>query len=144
MTCGGVNNFCGESAGQGEVFDEILAGLEAFGAITPYEPYRHFTSGNRKFEHDILMKEDRKTPPYQIPLRSLYARDCANLWMAGRNLSADSMALSSARVATSGAMMGQAVGIAAAIASRGDMDCRATDARAVRDTVSARGAILDK
>jgi len=55
MTVGGVNNFCGETAGQGEVFDEIVAGLEAFGAIAPYTPYRHFSGDTRPFEHEILM-----------------------------------------------------------------------------------------
>ncbi len=53
MTVGGVNNFCGETAGQGRVFDEILAGLESFGAIRPYEPYRHFET-RRPFDHEIL------------------------------------------------------------------------------------------
>ncbi|MFO7899961.1 MAG: FAD-dependent oxidoreductase, partial [Planctomycetota bacterium] len=42
LTAGGVHNFCGETGGQGEVFDGIVGGLNAFGAIEPYEPYRHF------------------------------------------------------------------------------------------------------
>ena len=42
MTTGGVGGFCGRLGGQGEVFDEIAAGLRAFGALgevdieTPY------------------------------------------------------------------------------------------------------------
>ncbi|MBT3276302.1 MAG: FAD-dependent oxidoreductase, partial [Spirochaetales bacterium] len=39
MTTGGVAGFCGETAGQGEVFDEIVEGLTAFGGISPYAPY---------------------------------------------------------------------------------------------------------
>ena len=33
LTVGGVANFCGEMEGQGEVFDEAVAGLRAFNAI---------------------------------------------------------------------------------------------------------------
>ena len=370
MTVGGVNNFCGESRGQGDVFDEIVAGLEAFNAISPYTPYRHFEAGNRKFEHEILMvvlqelllkrgvrlllhtrfvdtvvdegkikacvirgqsgpeavaadqfvdctgeadvarlagcetmkgrgkdglqlpmsmmffvrhlppekavpqvppgwferfeaadelpmvtpwpngpgsnaikmkvtghdstdtegltaaelegrrkmmgvldyyqraekkpwhydhcspiigiregrrivgdyvlteddvragrafddgvavgtfyldahdpttdkrvaqitnRQDRKVPPYQIPLRCLYARDCTNLWMAGRCLSADALAMSSARVATSGAMMGQAVGIASAQAVEKECMPREVDPASVRAIVEKRGGHL--
>jgi len=51
-TVGGVASFCGETAGQGEVFDAILAGLEAFDAIAPYKPYPQ--ADNRVFDHEIL------------------------------------------------------------------------------------------
>ncbi|MHC4916962.1 MAG: FAD-dependent oxidoreductase, partial [Planctomycetota bacterium] len=53
MTAGGVNNFCGETSGQGRVFDRIVSGLEAFGAIDPHEPYRHFET-RRRFDHEVL------------------------------------------------------------------------------------------
>ncbi|HOH31393.1 MAG TPA: FAD-dependent oxidoreductase, partial [Candidatus Hydrogenedentes bacterium] len=38
LTVGGVANFCGEMTGQGEVFDEILAGLRAWNAIGHERP----------------------------------------------------------------------------------------------------------
>jgi hypothetical protein len=60
----------------------------------------------------ILPKDRLKVPPYQIPLRCLIAKDGKNLWMAGRCFSADQLALSSARVSTTGSMMGQAAGYA--------------------------------
>ena len=82
-------------------------------------------------------------PPYQIPLRSLIARDGRNVLMAGRCMSADQLALSSARVATSGSMMGQAAGIAAAMAATGGCDPRDLDPADVRREVVARGAGLD-
>ena len=63
--------------------------------------------------------------------------------MAGRNLSADQLALSSARVSTSGTMMGQAAGIAAALAIQKDADVRSLDPREVRSIVLLRGAVLD-
>lgn len=85
---------------------------------------------------------ERKVPPYHIPLRSLTARDFDNLWMAGRNLSADYFALGSARVATSSAMMGQAVGIAAAIAAKDNLNAHAVNAAQVKKIVIERKANL--
>lgn len=81
--------------------------------------------------------------PHQIPLRCLIARDGRNLLMAGRNLSADRQAQSSARVATSAVMMGQAVGIAAALAVEKEVDVRDLDPADVRAIVLKRGALLD-
>jgi hypothetical protein len=91
----------------------------------------------------ILPKDQLAVPPYQIPLRSLIARDGKNLLMAGRNLSADQLALSSARVSTSAAMMGQAAGIAAALAAGKTCDPRNLDPTDVRRVVIERGAELE-
>jgi len=54
--------------------------------------------------------------PYGIPFRSLYSRNIGNLLFAGRNISTTHMAMSSTRVMATCAIMGQAVGTAAAIA----------------------------
>ncbi|NRA36783.1 MAG: FAD-dependent oxidoreductase [Planctomycetes bacterium] len=59
--------------------------------------------------------------PYGIPLRCLYSKNITNLWMAGRNISATHMALSSTRVMATCAILGQAVGTAAAIAIRNNI-----------------------
>ena len=56
--------------------------------------------------------------PYGIPLRSLIARDVKNLMMAGRNISATHAALGTARVMGTTALMGEAAGLAAAVACR--------------------------
>ncbi len=53
--------------------------------------------------------------PYGIPLRSLYSRNVDNLFCAGRNISATHSAMSSTRVMATCALMGQAVGTAAAV-----------------------------
>lgn len=106
----------------------------------------YYLDGHKPDDHQrtyILPQDQLKIPPYQIPLRSLTARDGKNLLMAGRNLSADQLALSSARVSTSGSMMGQAAGIAAAMAVAKGCDVRDLDARRVRDVVVERGAVLD-
>jgi hypothetical protein len=55
---------------------------------------------------------------YGIPLRALFSRNVANLFMAGRNISATHVALASTRVMATCAVMGQAVGSAAALAAR--------------------------
>ncbi|MBL7092843.1 FAD-dependent oxidoreductase [candidate division KSB1 bacterium] len=91
----------------------------------------------------ILSKAERTVPPYQIPLRSLIAKDGKNLMMAGRCLSADQLALSSARVTTSCSMMGQAAGIAAAMSVENKCDPRDLDFSEIRKIVEKRGANLD-
>ena len=50
--------------------------------------------------------------PYSIPLRSLYSKSFDNLFMAGRNISASHVALSSTRVMATCATLGQAAGTA--------------------------------
>ena len=90
----------------------------------------------------ILKPSERHVPPYQIPLRSLIAKDGANLLMAGRCFSGDQLALSSARVSTTCAMMGQAAGIAAALAAQKGTDPRRLDPQEVRRVVEERGGKL--
>jgi hypothetical protein len=54
--------------------------------------------------------------PYGIPYRCLYSRNIDNLYCAGRNISTTHAALSSTRVMGTCAIIGQAVGTAAAVA----------------------------
>jgi hypothetical protein len=54
---------------------------------------------------------------YAIPLRALHSRNVANLFFAGRNISATHVAFASTRVMATCAVMGQAVGTAAALAA---------------------------
>ena len=63
-----------------------------------------------------------ETPsPYGIPYRCLYSVNVPNLFFAGRNISATHAALSSTRVMATCALLGQAVGTAAAIARGYDL-----------------------
>ena len=55
--------------------------------------------------------------PYQIPYRSLYSKNVDNLMFAGRNISMTHTALSSIRVMATCALLGQAAGTAAAMAT---------------------------
>lgn len=68
------------------------------------------------FDRPDLPPNTVLTPPqvYDIPLRSLYSRNIANLFMAGRNISASYVAFTSARVMATCAVEGQAAGTAAA------------------------------
>ncbi|HOD49045.1 MAG TPA: FAD-dependent oxidoreductase [Candidatus Hydrogenedentes bacterium] len=91
----------------------------------------------------IIPEDQRRVPPYQIPFRSLLTRGAKNILAAGRCFSADQLALSSARVMTTCAMMGQAAGVAAAMAAEAGCDPRELDYGNIRTTVTGRGAKLD-
>lgn len=91
----------------------------------------------------ILPKDELKVPPYQIPMRCLISKDADNLLMAGRCMSADQLALSSARVSTSCSMMGQATGIAAGMSVASNTKVRNLDYSKIKAEVLNRGAELD-
>ena len=60
--------------------------------------------------------------PYGLPLRALISKDIVNLGMAGRNISTSKAALGSLRVMNTTALLGQAIGTAAAQAKRVNSD----------------------
>ena len=70
------------------------------------------------FSKEPPCTSERLTDVWNIPFRSLYSRNVPNLMMAGRNLSVTHIALGSARVMATCALMGQAVGTAAQICIR--------------------------
>ncbi|MBI4891005.1 MAG: FAD-dependent oxidoreductase [Acidobacteria bacterium] len=59
-----------------------------------------------------------KKAPYAVPYRCLYSRNVPNLFMAGRNISVTHVALGTVRVMRTTGMMGEVVGMAAAIARK--------------------------
>ena len=61
---------------------------------------------------------------YTIPYRSYYSKNIKNMMMAGRNISASRLAMSSARVMGTCAIGGQAVGIAASMCVKYGCDPR--------------------
>ena len=75
--------------------------------------------------------------PYGIPLRSLIARDVDNLFLAGRCISVTRAALGTVRVMATTALMGQAVGTAAAVARGVALPDLARDAAAAGPLVRA-------
>ncbi len=56
--------------------------------------------------------------PYGIPYRCLYSKNIDNLYFAGRNISATHVGISSTRVMATCSLMGQAVGLAAALCNK--------------------------
>lgn len=71
--------------------------------------------------------------PFGIPYRSLYSRNIENLFCAGRNISVTHAALSATRVMATCSVIGQAVGTAAAIASRDGLTPRQVYERRLRE-----------
>ena len=90
-------------------FDDIVA----YGGWTmdDHHPAGLNYPGHPNIHHDA-------PAPYGIPYRALYSKNIDNLWFAGRNISATHTALSSTRVMATCAVIGQAVGTAAALAAR--------------------------
>lgn len=56
--------------------------------------------------------------PYAVPYRCLYSRNVPNLFMAGRNISVTHVALGTVRVMRTTGMMGEVVGMAAALCKK--------------------------
>ena len=59
-----------------------------------------------------------KKPPYAIPYRCFYSRNIDNLFLAGRDISVTHVALGTVRLQRTTGMMGEVVGMAAAIARK--------------------------
>ncbi|MDY6917819.1 MAG: FAD-dependent oxidoreductase [Chloroflexota bacterium] len=80
---------------------------------------------------------------YEIPYRCLLPQHVDNLVVAGRCLSASYEAQASARVSGTAMAMGEAAGVAAAMASRTDGSVSRLDVSQLQDTLRRRGALLD-
>lgn len=79
---------------------------------------------------------------YEIPYRSLIPVGLDNLLVAGRCLSANSMAAGSARVMATCMAMGQGAGVAAAMAAAGNGMTRDVDTKLLRENLIAQGQYL--
>jgi hypothetical protein len=83
------------------------------------------------------------TPPYDIPYRTLLPRTLENLLVAGRCHSATSEALASSRVTATAMGMGQAAGIAAALAVAAKISPRQVNLAALQARIIEAGGILE-
>jgi hypothetical protein len=68
--------------------------------------------------------EHLRITPYPIPYRCFYSRNVDNLFMAGRNISVTHVALGTVRVMRTLGMVGEVVGMAAAVCKRHQVDPR--------------------
>ncbi|WP_193105183.1 FAD-dependent oxidoreductase [Brachybacterium sp. FME24] len=130
------------------LYEADTLSLEWVGAVPGKREYRRFVGDHVLTQHDVLgqteftdrigyggwsidlhpvggvyasEKGSRHWHPegnYHIPLRALYSRNVTNLWMAGRDISASHVAFGSTRVMATCAILGEAAGIAAAVAGR--------------------------
>jgi len=66
-------------------------------------------------EEFLSIAKHKPIYPYPIPYRCLYSRNVNNLFMAGRNISVTHVALGTVRVMRTTGMMGEVVGMAAAV-----------------------------
>lgn len=106
---------CGEyMISQRDISDEVVfPDTVAFGGW-PLDD--HYPLG---YYHKGTPNTDFKTPaPYCLPYRALYSANVDNLFFAGRNISMTHTAMSSVRVMATCTLLGQAVGVAASIASK--------------------------
>ncbi len=80
---------------------------------------------------------------YRIPYRSLLPKETDNLLVAGRCLSATHEAHSAVRIMPICACLGEAAGIAVAIAKRQGADLHGIDISELRATLARKGAAID-
>jgi hypothetical protein len=66
----------------------------------------------------IIYMPSKSKESYSIPYRSIVSKDFDNVWMAGKNVSADRYAHGAVRVMPPAMAMGQAAGVAASIACK--------------------------
>ena len=66
-------------------------------------------------EEFLSIAKHKPIYPYPIPYRCLYSHNVNNLFMAGRNISVTHVALGTVRVMRTTGMMGEVVGMAAAV-----------------------------
>ncbi len=90
-----------------------------------------------------IRKTIKNAGSYDIPFGCLKPRGIENLLMAGRCISADRVAHSSARVMGTCLAMGEAVGTAAALAKAQGISAREVKVSDLREKLKAQGAILD-
>ncbi len=81
-------------------------------------------------------------PFYRIPYRSLVPRGVRNLLIAGRSIDADPWAFGGTRVMINCNQMGEAAGVASALASRVGSAVQEIDVAALQSTMRDGGSIL--
>jgi hypothetical protein len=102
--------------------DDILSGREFEDACFPctwsidlHAPHPRYAKGFEGREFISQATHDPYRTPYWLPYRSLYSRNIPNLFMAGRDISVTHDALGIVRVMRTCGMMGEVVGMAAAL-----------------------------
>jgi len=84
------------------------------------------TAAESKFDGEPYQSNslNERIWPYPIPYRCLYSRNVPNLFMAGRDISVTHIALGTTRLMRTHGMMGEVVGMAAAVCKKHGCDPR--------------------
>ena len=93
-------------------------------SIDLHLPDKRYEKGFEGDAFTAVAKHNRFKTPYWLPYRCLYSRNIPNLFMAGRDISVTHEALGTVRVMRTCGMMGEVVGMAAAICRRRGVDPR--------------------
>ena len=118
---------------------DVAAGTRfADGVVACANPVDDVMRGDGAMTHDAAV--DDSTGWYTVPFACLVPERITNLMFAGRNVSADPVAFASIRGMPQCMAMGQATGVAAAMAlSQQGAPVQALDGGAVRDAMIAQG-----
>ena len=87
-------------------------------------------------------RRDGKGKHYHVPYRSLYTGQCSNMLAAGRNISASGDGWEVTRVIPVCALTGQAAGVAAAMAVKGNGDIRNVNIIDLQQTLQQNGVLF--
>lgn len=79
---------------------------------------------------------------YQVPYRALIPRGSRNIWVAGRCLDAEAGAYGGVRVMVICNQMGEAAGVAAALATRSGQTPEQVDPQILRATLARGGSVI--
>jgi len=126
----GERTITGEDYLSGRLFEDALA--YSYWMIDPHD-------SRAKSAKLVYLEEGRVAT---VPLSAMIPKRIENLLVAGRAVSSDHLANSALRVQGSCMAMGQAAGVAAAIAARRSCDARQLDLAEVRCGLRAIGAIV--
>lgn len=128
----GLYQLTGEDVLQGRQFPDVIA--QGRYPIDIHNPHDDTTE----------MRSLAPGTHYDIPMRCLIpARGPGNLTVGGRSISATQEAMSSFRVSPSAMAIGEAAGVVAALASKGNRKVADVNYTEVRQSLLAGGAVLE-
>jgi len=120
-----------DDVAEGVKFDDTIA-VYGFGM----DVHRRSLAESGNFKIEVAKR-------YYIPYRSLLPKNCDNLLVAGKTISCQSQAAGGLRCMPAAMAMGQAAGMAAAMAVKEHKTIRDVDVSILQQQLKQNGAILD-
>ena len=116
-------------------------------AVYDYPVDVHSTVKSQKAEEDSVSTMEKYVLPrgrtYGIPFSSMKPAGIDNLLLAGRNISVDRMAHGSTRVMPACMAIGEAAGLAAAMAAKKGRDFTSTNIKQLQNSLRKQGAKIE-